>query len=368
MLTQTSLPPALALQFNSLLVRHGADWVVTAPLRDVTDPSAIASTFAAARPPGIAFVDLNQESDRLLRNFQNQATMLAIVGSLAILLLLLAGLRAPSRVLAVAAPLAAAVTITSAVLTSAGRNSPSSWSPVSCSSSPSARTTACSSSHAPNTPGKAACRRLHRAGKSLHRGGLWVAVDLPHPSAARYRPDGRDRHLSQPDLWRRAQHAGDERGAMSAPAEMIHCLHYPAPCGQADVLLDHAAGVGTEAGEFADQGMVAAVHARGLAVDIVVARPDLALYLEDGVTEALQREVVEPALARGCTRIWLLGISLGGMGALLYASAHEAQVEGLVLLAPFLAPGAPPQNWRGSAGCWPGLLNTPPPQYLNNGC
>ena len=120
LLTQTSLPPALALQFNSLLVRHGADWVVTAPLRDVTDPSAIASTFAAARPPDIAFVDLNQESDRLLRNFQNQATMLAIVGSLAILLLLLAGLRAPSRVLAVAAPLAAAVTITSAVLTFGG--------------------------------------------------------------------------------------------------------------------------------------------------------------------------------------------------------------------------------------------------------
>jgi pimeloyl-ACP methyl ester carboxylesterase len=123
---------------------------------------------------------------------------------------------------------------------------------------------------------------------------------------------------------------------MSAPAGMIHCLHYPSPCGQADVLLIMLPGAGIEAEEFADQGMVAAVHARGLAVDIVVARPDLALYLEDRVTEALQREVVEPALARGCTRIWLLGISLGGMGALLYASAHEAEVEGLVLLAPFL--------------------------------
>jgi len=123
---------------------------------------------------------------------------------------------------------------------------------------------------------------------------------------------------------------------MSAPAEMIDCLHYPAPCSQADVLLIMLPGAGIGPREFSEQGMVAAVHALGLAVDIVVARPDLTLYLEDGVTEALRRAVVEPALARGCTRIWLLGISLGGMGALLYASAHAAQVEGVVLLAPFL--------------------------------
>ncbi len=120
LLDPTSLPPALALQFNSLLVRHGADWVVMAPLRDVTDPSAIARAFAAARPTGLTFVDLNQEADRLLHNFQNQAMVLALAGSLAIVLLLLAGLRAPARVLAVVAPLAAAVTMTSAVLTFGG--------------------------------------------------------------------------------------------------------------------------------------------------------------------------------------------------------------------------------------------------------
>ena len=120
LLTPANLPPALALQFDSLLVRHGADWVVIAPLRDVIDPSGVAHVLAAAGPPGLAFVDLNQESNRLLRNFQSQAVVLAVAGSLAILLVLSAGLRAPSRVLAVAAPLAAAVTMTSAVLTFGG--------------------------------------------------------------------------------------------------------------------------------------------------------------------------------------------------------------------------------------------------------
>ena len=64
--------------------------------------------------------------------------------------------------------------------------------------------------------------------------------------------------------------------------------------------------------------------------------PDLGLYLDGGIAEALHRAVVEPARAQGYTRIWLLGISLGGMGALLHASAYAGQVEGLVLLAPFL--------------------------------
>ena len=117
---------------------------------------------------------------------------------------------------------------------------------------------------------------------------------------------------------------------------MVDCLHYEAPGGGADILLIMLPGAGIEAREFAEQGMVAAVHELGLAVDIVVAQPDLGLYLDDGVTEALHQAVIEPALARGVRRIWLLGISLGGMGALLYASADPANIEGIVLLAPFL--------------------------------
>ena len=117
---------------------------------------------------------------------------------------------------------------------------------------------------------------------------------------------------------------------------MITCLHHSAPEGRAELLLIMLPGAGIEAAEFAAQGMVAAVHEQGVAADIAVAHPDLGLYLDDGVTEALHRAVVEPARAGGHRRIWLLGISLGGMGALLYASAHAEEVEGIVLLAPFL--------------------------------
>ena len=105
---------------------------------------------------------------------------------------------------------------------------------------------------------------------------------------------------------------------------------------QGRVLLVMLPGVGIEAREFADRGMVALVHELGLDVDIVAVRPDLDLYLDGDVATALHSAIVAPALAQGYSRLWLLGISLGGMGALLYASRYAAHVEGLVLLAPFL--------------------------------
>ena len=40
--------------------------------------------------------------------------------------------------------------------------------------------------------------------------------------------------------------------------------------------------------------------------------------------------------ARGYTRVWMLGISLGGLGALSYARAYPRDVQGVILLAPFL--------------------------------
>jgi pimeloyl-ACP methyl ester carboxylesterase len=117
----------------------------------------------------------------------------------------------------------------------------------------------------------------------------------------------------------------------------VTCLHYPAPGGGRNKnLMVMLPGAGMEAGDFAANGMVAAVHDRGLAVDIIAARPELDLYLDGNVAAALHRAVIAPAREAGYSQIWLLGISLGGMGALLYAAPHEARVEGIVLLAPFL--------------------------------
>lgn len=116
----------------------------------------------------------------------------------------------------------------------------------------------------------------------------------------------------------------------------ITSLHYPSPIGGGKKLLVMLPGAGMEAADFAANGLIAAAHRRHKQVDIIAARPALDLYLDGGVAPALHSAVIAPALAQGYAHIRLLGISLGGMGALLYAALHEANIEGIVLLAPFL--------------------------------
>jgi hypothetical protein len=87
--------------------------------------------------------------------------------------------------------------------------------------------------------------------------------------------------------------------------------------------------------DFVEHGFVAAVRARGLPVDLIVAGANADHYLDRSVVERLHAEVIAPALARGYKSLWLGGISIGGFGSLLYRSRHD-EVEGLLLLAPYL--------------------------------
>jgi hypothetical protein len=102
----------------------------------------------------------------------------------------------------------------------------------------------------------------------------------------------------------------------------------------ARVLLVLLPGFGMRAGDFVSHGFIAAAHRHAPTVDILVAEPDLDLYL-DGKVAARLASLVACHRAAGYARIWMGGISLGCFGALLAASACDA-IEGLVLLAPFL--------------------------------
>ncbi len=102
------------------------------------------------------------------------------------------------------------------------------------------------------------------------------------------------------------------------------------------VLLVMLPGLGIKASDFVEHGLVRSVHARGLAVDILAADPDPDRYLDGTVVAEIDRAISASARPLDHAHLWFLGISLGGMGALLYAGAGLARVEGIVLLAPFL--------------------------------
>ena len=59
-------------------------------------------------------------------------------------------------------------------------------------------------------------------------------------------------------------------------------------------------------------------------------------YRQGRAESRLQSEIIEPARARSVGEIWLLGISLGGMGAILHEHEYPGAVDGILLLSPFL--------------------------------
>lgn len=83
-------------------------------------------------------------------------------------------------------------------------------------------------------------------------------------------------------------------------------------------------------GDYAAHGMMAAVPPEIEAVEVP---PCPERYLDGDAGRWLHAQFVAPAAGR---RVFMLGISLGAMGALMQAQAHPGTVAGLVLLSPFL--------------------------------
>jgi predicted exporter len=108
---------SLALKVDSSLFERKGVWTALLSLRGVADARRVALSVGEIGGDGATFLDLKAESDRLLGVYRREALMLALVGSLVIVLLLAITLRSPRRVLLIVMPLAAAVILTTAVLT-----------------------------------------------------------------------------------------------------------------------------------------------------------------------------------------------------------------------------------------------------------
>lgn len=88
------------------------------------------------------------------------------------------------------------------------------------------------------------------------------------------------------------------------------------------------------AADYAQAGFFAAVARRRLALDILAVDLDLAAISDGSALPALQAEILAPARQR-YARIWLGGISLGGLLALSHAADMAGGIDGLCLLAPY---------------------------------
>lgn len=88
--------------------------------------------------------------------------------------------------------------------------------------------------------------------------------------------------------------------------------------------------------DFLDAGFDASVRDRGIALDLEFVPLELEHVGDRRVIGRVAQELVAPARARGCSAIWIGGISLGGLFALDYAATEAGEWDGLCLLAPYL--------------------------------
>lgn len=134
--------------------------------------------------------------------------------------------------------------------------------------------------------------------------------------------------------------------AVSAPALLAGCINLPpteTPIPQlgdngtneaGKTLVIMLPGMGDRAETFDEEGFLEIGHRNGF--DTIAVDAHFGYYRERSLLPRLREDVILPARERGYENIWLLGISLGGLGSLLYAEAHPDDIDGLILLAPYM--------------------------------
>lgn len=121
------------------------------------------------------------------------------------------------------------------------------------------------------------------------------------------------------------------------PAKVpLGTLAYPGTTDDRSCLLVLLPGRADRPGDFERRGFTSILRAEGFELDALAADLHLGYYRNRTAVERLQEDVISPARARGYRKIWLVGISAGGTGSLIYSRLHPDELEGILLIAPFL--------------------------------
>ncbi|KAB2912661.1 MAG: hypothetical protein F9K30_20535, partial [Dechloromonas sp.] len=110
-------------------------------------------------------------------------------------------------------------------------------------------------------------------------------------------------------------------------------LRHTTPGGRELIVLLPGAYMTPE--DFVAAGFFAAVERHRLALDVIAVAFDLESISAGRALPALERHILAPARGQGYRRIWLGGISLGGLLSLCHVADNPGCVDGLCLLAPY---------------------------------
>ena len=89
--------------------------------------------------------------------------------------------------------------------------------------------------------------------------------------------------------------------------------------------------------EFEKEGFVRLLKKYHPDADSIAVDAPIGYYIKGILPQRLMEDVIKPARLKGYTRIWLVGVSMGGSGALWYLKTYPGTIQGVLLLAPFIA-------------------------------
>jgi len=113
-------------------------------------------------------------------------------------------------------------------------------------------------------------------------------------------------------------------------------MAYTGGSGNRSCLLVMLPGRADRPGDFERRGLVPILREEGFGLDAIAAYVHMGYYRKGTAVERLQEDVIRPARRQGYQRIWLVGVSAGGTGSLIYSHLHPREIEGILLVAPFL--------------------------------
>ena len=95
-------------------------------------------------------------------------------------------------------------------------------------------------------------------------------------------------------------------------------------------------GFGDAPNRFVEHGTVDQIKACNPQANILGVDAHFGYYRKRSIDRRLSDDVIDPALRSGIDQIWILGISMGGMGSILYRSFYPEKLTGIILMAPFV--------------------------------
>ncbi len=110
----------LELKVRTLLAKNSSGWIALLPLSGVQDAEALTAASESLIGEAAFLLDLKTESNRMVKDYRDQALWLWLIGAIATTLVLWAGLRQWRLVLAVMLPVLCAVFTTAALLAGFG--------------------------------------------------------------------------------------------------------------------------------------------------------------------------------------------------------------------------------------------------------